>query len=198
MAAIAPDLTPAEQIAALRTSCGVAAPPVGVVEVEGPDAASLLQNLLTQDLDGMVAGEARRALLLTPKAKVVADLLVLDRGDGRFLLLTEPAAAAPLAAQLVRFRLAAKAEIRATGHWSAVRLVGPGAPAIELPGTALAGALGDLPAVDVVVPAIGLMGSLDAALRADAVPVSEEALEALRIEAGAVRLGHDVERWMPA
>ncbi|MFM7247320.1 MAG: YgfZ/GcvT domain-containing protein [Actinomycetota bacterium] len=199
MAAVVPDLTPAEQIAALRTGCGVAAPPAGVVEVEGPDAVSLLQNLLTQDLDGLAAGEARRALLLTPKAKVVADLRVVDRGDGRLLLLTEPAAAAPLAAQLVRFRLAAKAEVRATGHWSVVRLVGPGAASVELPGTAVAGAFGDLPAVDHVVPTIGLMGSLDAAVRAGAVPVSEEALEALRVEAGAVRLGHDVdERWMPA
>ncbi len=199
MAAVTPDLTPAEQIDALRTGCGVAAPPAGAVEVEGPDAASLLQNLLTQDLEGMAAGEARRALLLTPKAKVVADLRVLDRGDGRFLLLTEPAAAAALAAQLARFRLAAKAEIRETGHWSLVRLAGPGAAAVALPGTAVAGALGDLPTVDVVVPTIGLMGALDAAVRAGAVPVSEEALEALRIEAGAVRLGHDVdERWMPA
>lgn len=195
----ATDLTPAEQLAALRTGCGVAAPPVGAVEVTGPDAESLLQNVLSQDLAGMAEGEARRALLLTPKARIVADLRVLARGDGRFLLLTEPAAAAPLAAQLVRFRLAAKAEIAETAHWSLVRLVGPGAAAIELPGPRIAGTLGELPAVDVVVPTIGLMGSLDAAIRAGAAPVAEEALEALRVEAGEVRLGHDVdERWMPA
>ena len=199
MAALAPALAPADQVSALRSGCGVAAPPAGVVEVEGPDAATLLQNVLSQDLDGIAEGESRRALLLTPKARVVADLRVLARGDGRFLLLTEPAAAAPLAAQLTRFRLAAKADIRETGHWSVVRLVGPGAAGIDLPGTPLRDALDGLPVVDVVVPTIGLMGSLDAAVRAGAVPVAEEALEAVRVAAGAVRLGHDVdERWMPA
>lgn len=195
----AADPTPAEQLAALRTGCGVAAPAVGAVAVEGPDAESLLQNLLSRDLAGMTEGEARRALLLTPKARVVADLRVLARGDGRFLLLTEPAFQHPLAAQLTRFRLAAKADIAETAHWSLVSLVGPGASALALPGTALAGRLGDLPRIDVVTPTIGLRGSLDAAARAGAVPVAEEALEALRVEAGEVRLGHDVdERWMPA
>lgn len=195
----APALDHATQMRALRAGAGACAPAVGAVEVEGPDAEALLQNVLSQDLAGMADGTARRALLLTPKAKVVADVRVLRRGGERFLLLTEPAAAEPLAAQLTRFRLAMKADIRATGHWSLVSVVGPGAPGIDLPGERIAGALGDLPRVDVVTPTIGLMGSLAAAERAGAVPVEEAALEALRVEAGEVRLGLDVdERWMPA
>ncbi len=195
----APALDPVAQMRALRTGAGACGTAPGAVEVEGPDAEALLQNVLSQDLAGMADGAARRALLLTPKARVVADLRVLRRDATRFLLLTEPAAAAPLAAQLTRFRLAMKAEIRATGHWALVALVGPDAPGIELPGERLASELAGLPRIDVVTPTIGLMGSLAAAERAGAVPVDEEALEALRVEAGAVRLGRDVdERWMPA
>ena len=190
---------PAVQMRALRAGCGVLAPPRAFVAVEGPDAHVLLQNLLTQDLDGIAEGEARRALLLTPKARIVADARVTRMGGERYLLDVEPEAAEPLAALLLRYRLAAKAEIAATGHWSLVSLIGPGALAIDLPGTALGGALGALPRRDVVVPTIGLMGSLAAAERAGAVPVAEDAVEALRVEAGEVRFGRDAdERWMPA
>ena len=192
-------VAPADQMRALREGCGVLAPPRAFVSVEGPDAHALLQNLLTQDLDGIAEGEARRALLLTPKARVLVDLRVTRVGDGRFLLDVEPEAAEPLAALLLRYRLRAQAEIAVTGHWSLVSLIGPGATAIELPGTRHATSLGGLPRVDVIAPTIGLMGSLAAAERAGAVRVDEGAVDALRVEAGEVRLGRDVdERWMPA
>ena len=70
-------MNPADQMHALRSGCGVLAPPRAFVAVAGPDAESLLQNLLTQDLAGMVEGEARRALLLTPKARIVSDARVI-------------------------------------------------------------------------------------------------------------------------
>ncbi|MGA0121832.1 MAG: YgfZ/GcvT domain-containing protein [Gaiellales bacterium] len=197
--ATASALDPGAQIEALRSGAGVCAPAGGVGEVEGPDAAALLQNVLSQDLAGMADGAARRALLLTPKARVVADLRVLRRDADRYLLLTEPTAADALAGQLTRFRLSMRAEIRTTGHWALVSVVGPAAPRIELPGERLVGDLGDLPRIDLLTPTIGLAGSLAAAERAGAARVDEEALEALRVEAGAVRLGRDVdERWMPA
>ena len=191
--------TPAEQMRSLREGCGVLAPTRGFVSVDGPEALALLQNLLTQDLDGIVDGEARRALLLTPKAKVIADVRVTRVGDERLLLDLEPESADRLAALLLRYRLRAQAEIAVTGHWSLISLIGPAAATIDLPGTRLAAAIGDVPRGDVIVPTIGLMGSLAAAERAGAVRVDEAAVEALRVEAGAVRLGRDVdERWMPA
>lgn len=190
---------PADQMRALREGCGVLAPPRAFVAVDGPDAEALLQNLLTQDLTGMADGEARRALLLTPKARIIADTRAVRLGDGRYLLDLEPEAAAGLAALLLRYRLAAKADVGVADQWSLLSLIGPGAPAIELPGTRVATTLGDVPRVDVIVPTIGLVGSLSAAERAGATPVEEAAVEALRVAAGEVRLGRDVdERWMPA
>lgn len=185
-------MNPADQMLALRTGCGVLAPPRAFVSVEGPDAEALLQNLLTQELAGMAEGEARRALLLTPKARIVSDMRVIRTGTG-FLLETRDAD--ELAAVLLRYRLGSKAEIEATGHWSLVSLIGPAAPGIEVPGVRIASTLGDLPRVDVVVPTIGLMGSLDAAERAGAVRVEAAAVEALRVEAGEFDAD---ERWMPA
>lgn len=191
--------SPADQLVALRTACGVLAPARAFVAVEGPDAEAFLQNLLTQDLAGIVDGEARRALLLTPKARVLADLRVTRLGPERLLLDIEPPAADGLVRQLTRYRLGSKVTIEATDAWSLVSLIGPGAAAIDLPGTRLETALGDVPRSDFVVPSLELPDVLDAAERAGAVPVDEAAVEALRVEAGEVRLGHDVdERWMPA
>ena len=191
--------SPADQLAALRTGCGVLAPARAFVAVEGADAESFLQNLLTQDLSGLADGAARRALLLTPKAKVVADVRVTRLGPERLLLEIEPIAADDLVKQLTRYRLGSKVTIEATEHWSLLSLIGPDAPALELPGTRIESGLGNLPRVDMIVPTSDRASALDTAASQGAVPVEEAAVEALRVEAGEVRLGHDVdERWMPA
>jgi len=191
--------SPAEQLAALRAGCGVLAPARAVVAVEGADAEAFLQNLLTQDLAGITDGESRRALLLTPKAKVLADLRVTRLGPERLLLDVESSAADELVKQFTRYRLGSKVTIEATAHWSLLSLIGPEAPAMELPGMRIESALGSLPRVDMIVATSDRGNVLDAAVSKGAVPVEEGAVEALRVEAGEVRLGHDVdERWMPA
>src|ERR1019366_10795345 len=47
----------------------------GVVRVEGEDAPAFLQGLLTNDVVGLAAGEARYAALLTPQGKILFDFL---------------------------------------------------------------------------------------------------------------------------
>ena len=66
-----------------------AARPRAYVRVKGPDAEEFLQRMLSNDVD---AGRRRLldALLLTPKARLVAPLRVWRRGADDFLLLTEP------------------------------------------------------------------------------------------------------------
>src|SRR5262245_6322738 len=59
---------------------------VGVV---GPDAASYLQAMVSNDVEALGFGESCEALLLTPKARVIAPLVVVRRGADDFLLLTE-------------------------------------------------------------------------------------------------------------
>jgi folate-binding protein YgfZ len=107
------------------------------LRVTGPDAADYLQRMLSNDVEALAAGEACPALLLTPKARVIAPVVVLRRGDDDFLLLTEPELGAPLQAHLVRMRLRARCEIAAEEHTSV--LVFDSADDVgfarELPGT---------------------------------------------------------------
>jgi tRNA-modifying protein YgfZ len=46
------------------------------VRVAGPDAADYLQRMVSNDVEGLAAGEARPALLLTAKARVIAPVVV--------------------------------------------------------------------------------------------------------------------------
>src|ERR1044071_9374673 len=107
------------------------------VRVQGPDAVDYLNRMLSNDVpeDGSVD-----ALLLTPKARVIAPLLVWRRGPDDVLLLTEPELGETLVAQLTRMRFAAKCEIAAAEHTSTIVLGGEegipnrdyGVPAVEV------------------------------------------------------------------
>jgi folate-binding Fe-S cluster repair protein YgfZ len=51
------------------------------LRVSGPDAADYLQRMVSNDVEGLRAGEACPALLLTAKARVIAPVVVLRRAD---------------------------------------------------------------------------------------------------------------------
>ena len=91
----------------------------------GKDAASYLQRMVSNDVEALDPGEACQALLLTAKARLIAPLTVLRRGDDDYLLLTEPLLGDRVAAELTRFRFAAKCTIEAEEHVSTVVLGGP-------------------------------------------------------------------------
>ena len=56
-----------------------------LVKVEGPDARSFLQGLLTQDVETQPAGSLRYAALLSPQGRLLLDLFVLATPDGLVL-----------------------------------------------------------------------------------------------------------------
>src|ERR1700712_3675604 len=87
----------------------------GVVEVAGTDARELLQRLITNDVEGLVPGQARYAALLTPQGKIVADFIIVsapnpDQAD-RFLLDCSASLAADLAKKLTMYKLRAKVSV---------------------------------------------------------------------------------------
>ena len=90
------------------------------VRVAGPDAADYLQRMVSNDVEALAAGEACPALLLTAKARVIAPLVVLRRGDDDFLLLTEPGLGEIVRAHLARMRLRARCEIEVEVHAAAL------------------------------------------------------------------------------
>jgi folate-binding protein YgfZ len=144
------------------------------VRVKGPDAADFLQRMVSNDV---LAGEACEALLLTPKARVIAPLVVWRRDDDDFLLLTEPELGETVRAHLARMRFAAKCEIEPEEHVS----------------TLVFGGSGGIPNRDYGAPAVEL---LDAGVEVEG---DAEALERLRIEAGTPRWGREIDdRVLPA
>jgi folate-binding protein YgfZ len=117
------------------------------------------------------------ALLLTPKARVIAPLRVWRRGDDDFLLLTEPELGETVRATLVRSRFAAKCEIELEQHTSAI----------------VFGEAEGIPSSDYGEPAVEV---LDEPLE-PTIPADE--LEAMRIAAGTPRFGREIDdRVLPA
>jgi folate-binding Fe-S cluster repair protein YgfZ len=57
----------------------------GLISLTGPDAVDFLDNLVTNDVTGMSAGEARFAGLLTPQGKILYEFFALRTGDGWLL-----------------------------------------------------------------------------------------------------------------
>ena len=92
--------------------------PRAFLRVAGPDAADYLQRMVSNDVEALAVGEACDALLLTAKARVIAPLRVLRRGEEDFLVLTEPELGETVRTQLLRTRFAAKVEIEPEEHES--------------------------------------------------------------------------------
>lgn len=106
----------------------------GVVRVTGPDAAKLLQGLVTNDMDHLATLPAIHAGLLAPQGKILFDFFVVRASDG-FLLETAADKAGELAKRLLLYRLRAKVEIVdvTAEHAVAVQWGGTGPPE-NLPG----------------------------------------------------------------
>jgi folate-binding protein YgfZ len=93
----------------------VAFRPRAYVRVSGPDAEDFLQRMVSNDVS---VAERCDALLLTPKARIVAPLHIVRRATDDFLVLTEPELGGPVREQLLRARFAAKVEIEPEQHES--------------------------------------------------------------------------------
>ena len=156
----------------------VARRPRAFVRVAGTDAEDYLHRMLSNDVAALAVGDSCQALLLTPKARVIAPLRVLRRAADDFLLLTEPELGETLRAALVRMRFAAKAEIEPEEHTSTL---------------VFGGDAEGIPNDDYGEPAVEVIDAeLEPTLDADA-------LEVLRIRAGTPRFGREIDdRVLPA
>jgi tRNA-modifying protein YgfZ len=100
------------------TSPAVARRQRAFIRLSGPDAEDFLQRMVSNDVEVLADGASCEALLLTPKARVIAPLRVLRRSAGDYLLSTEPELGDAVRAQLLRTRFAAKVEIEPEEHES--------------------------------------------------------------------------------
>jgi tRNA-modifying protein YgfZ len=144
------------------------------LRVQGPDAADFLNRMLSNDVPETGSVDA---LLLTPKARVIAPLLVWRRNDDDYLLLTEPELGEVVRAHLTRMRFAAKCEIESESHTS----------------TIVFGGGEGIPNRDYGREAVEVLDAETEATLAD------EELERLRIEAATPRFGRELDdRVLPA
>ena len=102
------------------TSQASARRPRAFVRVAGPDAEDYLQRMVSNDVAAVTPGGSCEALLLTPKARVIAPLRILRRGPEDFLLLTEPELGERVRDELLRMRFAAKCEVGLEEHTSTI------------------------------------------------------------------------------
>ena len=107
-------------VVAQPSQLSVALRPRAFVSVSGPEAEDYLQRMVSNDVEALAVGEVCDALLLTPKARVIATLRVWRRGEDDFLLLTEPEFGDAVVAELRKMRFAAKCEIEPEQHTSTI------------------------------------------------------------------------------
>lgn len=160
-----------------------------VVRATGPDVAKFLQGQLSQDVEGMSAGESRWSLLLDPSGKLTAWIRVSRVADDEFLLDVASGWAEVALARLNRFKIRVKCEFEQLDGWRmlAVRADAPVAIPEPVAGQLVAPAPGasvgvsgyDIVGPDVLVP--------------DGVVLDDDAVEAHRIAHGVPAMGAELD-----
>jgi folate-binding protein YgfZ len=175
-----------EHLAAARAGAAICArDELALVRVAGRDAARLLQNVVTSDIDALALGEGQYGLALTPKGKPLADAWIVREGEDAFVCACESAAQDDLGATLRRYRLASRADIAVVTSERAL---------LERPLTAPgegwhAGPLGAL----LLAAPEAARAAWEAALAGGAVAIAADTRETLRIEQGLPRFGIDFD-----
>jgi tRNA-modifying protein YgfZ len=162
----------------------VVTPGCSLVWVEGAEAASFLQGLVTSDVAALAPGETSQALLLDAKGRIQIGLRCVRDGDDAFTLVVAPGDGETLGALLNRYHVSEELDILGPETSDLVTVGG-----VERPAAAGADlvAEGVVPGTwDLVVP------DARAAVAALGLPEAPaEALTARRIEAGVPLIGVD-------
>ena len=164
--------------------------PHGLVVVDGPDATSFLQSLISQDLDAVPDGAPAPSLLLTPQGKLDVLFRISHVGD-EWWLDTEADFGPRLAESLTRYRIRVKADIADRTSSSGLLSI-VGAPAQPESAIAIPTRWGDLPGIDVLGNAADVATELES-LPAEVARWDRDRFEAFRIEQGVPKLGVDID-----
>jgi folate-binding protein YgfZ len=98
-----------------------------VLRIAGPDAKTLLQNVVTNDIDGVESHGSGYGALLTPQGKILWDFVLHKQGDG-FAADVRAGEAEAFAKRLTLYRLRAKVEIAIQHELAAFVMWGDPAP----------------------------------------------------------------------
>jgi folate-binding protein YgfZ len=214
-----PTLSPADDAAyrAARSSAVVFELPRSIVELTGPDAATFLHNLCTNDVKALAVGGGCEAFLTNHTARVVAHVAVVRLADATYRLDAVPGQAETILAHLGRYLISEQVELAdRTSDFAVLGVVGP--QASNLVARALEAALPNLapwhhatitaqgreigvrhhtalalPGYDLFVPVAAAAFLRERLTQAGAVAGGLPAYELLRVEAGFPAFGSDID-----
>ena len=160
-----------------------------LVVVEGPDATTFLQSLVSQDLDGIAVGASGHSLFLQPQGKLLVDFYAVHVEPDTWWCVCEGGYGPPLASGLRRFKIRVKLDITEVAV-AALALRGVEPPAGEAGLVAVAVDWPGVSAFDVVGPE----DSIERLRSTIDVPsLDADGYERARIEAGVSRQGLDTD-----
>jgi folate-binding protein YgfZ len=183
----------------------------GKLALTGTEAKAFLAGQVTNDTVGLQAGHGCYAAFLTHKGKMLGDLRILAVGepDEELLLDTERATLQALFDMVRRFKIGFDVELhKRTVQRGLLSLIGPGARAIagadDLPSEEHAHEVGAIAGhavrliatdtgVDVLCDADDTAAVREALEQTGATPVTEAAVEIVRVERGRPRYGADLD-----
>ncbi len=191
---------------------------MGRLEIRGPDAASLLNRVLSANVSKLRIGRARYCLICNERGGIIDDAIVYRLGDQRYMLVPNASNAEAVTAWLYRWRESTDhADIHAlTEETAMIALQGPAAqmflsgltscdlPSLRLFRVVEADAAG-APAIiartgytgedgfELILPADAAASVWEALARAGAEPCGLGSRDVLRLEAGLPLHGNDID-----
>jgi folate-binding protein YgfZ len=189
-------MTLADRLAAARTRAAVG--PVlsrGLLRVTGKDRHDYLQRMCTQNLAGLAPGSAAYGAFLTAKGRLVGEGAILIRDD-HILIDVDSAAAEATRAHLEKFVIMDEVVLEdASAALRVLPIFGPQGAALAKEGEVARAesARRGVPSLDLYLPPSEAAALRQALLSRGAVALSQEDLEALRIEAGIPRFGAEMD-----
>jgi len=192
----------------------------GLLEVRGPDRATWLHNLLTNDVKSLTSGHGCYTALLTPQGKVLGDAHLFALPDS-LLIDCEASLTAKLHAGLTKYRITERVELHdRAAEFCLLSIQGPQAPTIlstwagptACPPNELDHVSYHINGISILIARCSVTGDpgfhcfvpttrlpelwqrlLAAGRPFGLTPCGMDALESLRIEAGLPRYGRDFD-----
>jgi len=167
----------------------------GVLRITGPDRLSWLHSLTTQQLEGLAAGAAAQALVLSPNGHIEHHLTLTDNGTAVWVHV-EPGTAPALAEFLESMRFMLRVEVAdVSAELAVLTVLGPAAGDLVagLDGVQASVNPGPFGTIDLIVARDRLPEVAGDLVRRGAAAAGMWAFEALRIAAHAPRLGLDTD-----
>lgn len=181
---------------AVRQPGGVAVwnrSPRGLLEVRGSDRVSFLQGMVSNDVAALTPGESCHAALLDSTGHILADLRV-HAFTASLIIETDPERLSTLSETLDKFLIMEDVAMTdVSAQWAIFSLLGEGVGRMtDLPGEVRRLAFTLAPGFDLWVPVANAPALQAALLGAGAVTLNEDAIEALRVEAGVPAWGREL------